>query len=299
MPIPATEKIWMDGVFVNWGDAKIHVMSHSLHYGSGVFEGIRFYEVNGQPCVFRLKEHVERLFYSASVMGFGIKYGREEVEKAILETIKVNKVKSGYIRPLIFYGYGSMSLEPKGAEQHLIIAVWPWGAYLGDSAVKVKVSKYVRLHPKSSEMGAKISGHYFNSTLAHEEASKSGYKEALLLDYKGNIAEGPGENFFIVKDGKIKTPRLGTILPGITRDSIIKIAKGLGYDIVESDLNLQEVYEADEAFFTGTAAEVTLIESVDDKPMKSFEMSKRIKQAFLEVVKGKNDKYKDWLTKVN
>ena len=211
------DKIWMDGKLVPWKDAKVHVLTHTLHYGLGVFEGIRFYETPKGPAVFRLKEHVDRLFDGAEKSFMKVPFSKEEISKAILETIKVNGTKAGYIRPIFFYGYGKMGLDPHGAPVNCSIAIWPWGSYLGDEAVKVKTSSFMRIHPKTTHAECKICGHYVNSIFASCEAKAEGYQEALLLDYEGNIAEGPGENFFIVKDGKILTPKLGNILQGITR----------------------------------------------------------------------------------
>jgi len=296
-----TKFIWMDGNLVPWKEAKIHVLTHSLHYGSAVFEGIRFYEtVDRRSAVFRLKEHVERLFNSAKAFNMQIPFSQEEICKAILETIKANEIKAGYIRPIAFFGYGKMGLGLKGAPVNVSIAVWPWGAYLGEKPVRVKTSGYIRIHPKSSIMEAKISGHYENSILASEEIHAKGYDEALLLDFKRNIAEGPGENIFIVKNNILITPKLGTILPGITRDSVIRIAKDEGLKVKEKILKLEEAYEADEAFYTGTAAEVTPIESIDDKKLKSAPgpVTTKLRSLYLDIVQGKNKKYESWLSYV-
>ena len=259
-----TEFIWMDGKLVKWSEAKIHVLTHTLHYGAGVFEGERFYETDKGPAVFRLKEHTERLFRSAESFEMKIPFSKEEINKATLETIKANRINSGYIRPIAYFGYGKMGLNPKGAPVNISIAVWPWGAYLGEDAVKVKIPKIIRTHPGTTDPHAKICGNYANSILASLEIKKSGYDEALLLDYKGNIAEGPGENIFIVKDGRLFTPLLGNVLPGITRMSIIQIAKDQGIKVEEKIITVDEVKQADELFFTGTAAEVTAIKQVDE-----------------------------------
>jgi branched-chain amino acid aminotransferase len=296
-----TKFIWMDGRLVEWKEAKIHVLTHSLHYGSGVFEGIRFYEADdGKSAVFRLKEHVERLFKSAKAFNMQIPFSQEQICSAILETIRVNEIKAGYIRPIAYFGYGKMGLGLKGAPVNVAIAVWPWGAYLGEKPVRVKTSSFMRIHPKTSFMEAKITGHYVNSIFASEEVQALGYDEALLLDFEGNIAEGPGENLFIVKNGVLITPKLGTILAGITRDSIIQIAKDEKINIEEKTLKLDDAYSADEAFFTGTAAEVTLIESLDDKKIGNGNMpiTEKLKQIFLDAVKGKNKKYEGWLSYV-
>ncbi|MFC1690761.1 branched-chain amino acid transaminase [Nanoarchaeota archaeon] len=293
------DKIWMDGKLINWDDAKVHVLSHSLHYGSGVFEGIRFYKTDKGPAVFRLKEHVERLFKSAKVFNMEIPHTKEQIEEAVKETIKVNKTDAGYIRPLVFYGYGKMGLNPEGADLHVMIAVWPWGSYLGDKAVSVKTSSFIRHHPKAVHTEAKVCGYYVNSIFASLEAKKEGYDEALMLDYEGNIAEGPGENLFIIKDGKIYTPGVGNILVGITRDSVMDIANHLGYDVVEKTLTLEDLKNADEAFFTGTAAEVTAIGKLDGKNLgngDTGQITDKIRTTYLDVVQGKKEKYLDWLS---
>jgi branched-chain amino acid aminotransferase len=293
-----TEFIWMDGQLVPWNDAKIHVLSHSLHYGSAVFEGIRVYETEKGPAIFRLKEHVERLFHSASAFNMKVPFSQDEISKAIVETVKVNKIKSGYIHPLIYFGYGKMGLSLVGAPVNVSISCWPWGAYLGDKPSRVKTSSFIRIHPKSSVMTAKITGHYENSILAGEEARALGYDEALLLDHLGNVAEGPGENLFIIKGEILFTPIAGNILPGITRDSIMKISQDLGYKVREIPMSLRNVYEADEAFFTGTAAEIHSLASLDDKKMKAAPgpLTKKIRDKFKEIVEGKDERYSSWLT---
>jgi len=292
-----TKFIWMDGKLIDWKEAKVHVLTHSLHYGGAVFEGIRFYKTAKGPAVFRLKEHLERLFHSASVFGMDVAFSKEEITDAIAATIKANGLEEGYIRPIIFYGYGTMGVSPKGAPVQVAIAVWPWGAYLGEKPVKVKISSFVKTHPKSTDPYAKITGNYQNSMLAGEEVKKQGYDEALLLDYQGNIAEGPGENIFLVKRGKLLTPRLGNVLPGITRDTIMTIAKDEGIPVKERDLRVEDVYEADEVFFTGTAAEVTSIASVDDKKIGEApgEITQKLRELYLAVVHGKQENYIDWL----
>lgn len=297
-----TEFIWMDGKLVKWNEAKIHVLTHTMHYGAGVFEGERFYETDKGPAVFRLKEHTDRLFRSAESFEMKIPFSKEEINKATLETIKANNIPSGYIRPIAFFGYGKMGLNPKGAPVNVSIAVWPWGAYLGEEAVRVKIPKIIRTHPGTTDPHAKISGNYANSILASLEIKRAGYDEALLLDYKGNIAEGPGENIFIVKDVKLFTPLLGNVLPGITRMSIIQIAKDNGIKVEEKVITVDEVKKADELFFTGTAAEVTAIKQVDETLIgngKMGQITSRLKKIFLEAVHGKSEKYKSWLTYVN
>lgn len=297
-----TKYIWMDGNLVLWRDAKVHVLTHTLHYGLGVFEGIRFYETESGPAVFRLKEHIERLLSGAKKVNMKVPFSEKELIDAVKLTVKENDVNSGYIRPIIYFGYGKMGLNPDGAPVCVSIACWPWGKYLGEDAVKVKTSSFIRIHPKSTHADAKITGHYVNSILANIEASYSGFDEALLLDFKGNVAEGPGENIFCVKAGKIYTPRLGNILPGITRASIIQIAKDLGYVVTEKDITIDELKNADEAFFTGTAAEVTAIRQIDDKLIgngSSGLITKKLKGVFMDAVCLKSKKYKEWLALVN
>lgn len=298
-----TEKIWMDGELVDWDKAFVHVMIHGLHYGSSVFEGERFYNTPKGPAIFRLKDHTKRLFYSASALDMVIPFSEEELNKAQLDTVRVNKVESGYIRPLSFYGYGKMGLNPKGAEVNTIVAVWPWGSYLGGEPIRVKVSKYIRIHPKSVIADAKVSGHYVNSILASLEMQKEGFDEGLLLDFEGNVAEGPGENLFIVKDGKVSTPAVGTILPGLTRASIIEILdKEFDIQAEERTITLDEVMHADEAFYTGTAAELQPIGSIDNQNIgdgKAGELTTKVREYFMDIVGGKNEKYEHWLNYVN
>jgi len=297
-----TEFIWMDGKFVKWKDAKIHVLVHTLHYGAGVFEGIRCYETEQGAAVFRLKEHTDRLYHSAGTLKMKIPYPKDEFIEAVKETVRKNNVKAAYIRPICFFGYGKMGLNPKGAPVNCSIAVWPWGKYLGEGTVKVKTSKYIRIHPKSTHADAKICGHYVNSIFASVEVKDKGYDEALLLNSEGFVEEGPGENIFYAKDGKIYTPPLGNILPGITRSSIIQIAKDEGYKVIEKDLTLDELKDGDELWFTGTAAEVTGIKQLDDKVIgngKIGPITSKFKDIFMDIVHGKNEKYKNWLSYVN
>lgn len=296
------KKIWMDGKLKNWEDCQVHVLTHALHYGSAVFEGIRFYETADGPAIFLLKEHIQRLFKSAKAIAMEIPYTEKELCEAVIETIKVNKIKAGYIRPIAFYGYGKMGLNPIGAPVKVAIAIWPWGAYLGEDTIKVKTSSYIRLHPKSLNTEAKVAGHYVNSIMASLEAKKAGCHEALLLDYKGKVAEGPGENIFVVKKGKILTPALGNILAGLTRKAVMQMAKDLGFTVVEKQLGIEDVRKADEAFFTGTAAEVTAIGYLDGKPVNKGKMgpiTEKLRALFHEVVQGKVGKYKKWLTYVS
>ena len=293
-----TKYIWMDGKFIDWDKAKVHVLAHTLHYGLGVFEGIRFYETSKGPAVFRLKDHIKRLFDGAKCSFMKVPYTQDKMNDAVLETIRKNKIKGGYIRPILFYGYGKMGLDPTGASVNAAIAVWPWDSYLGEEAVKVKTSSFIRIHPKSTHASCKICGHYVNSIFASLEAKEKGYNEALLLDHEGYCAEGPGENLFIIKDGKLLTPKLGNILSGITRKSIIEIAGNEGIKVEEAKIKLEDVYDADEAFFTGTAAEVTSIASVDNKKIGKQSpgpITKKLKELYLDIVHGKVKKYEHWL----
>ncbi|HLC96633.1 MAG TPA: branched-chain amino acid transaminase [Candidatus Nanoarchaeia archaeon] len=293
-----TEFIWMDGKFVKWDDAKIHVLTHTTHYGLGVFEGIRFYKTAEGPAIFRLKEHMDRLYKGAKTAFMKVPFSQEVYTEAVRETVRKNKIEAGYIRPLFIYGYGKMGLDPHGAPVNCSISCWPWGSYLGEEAVKVKISSFIRIHPQSTHADAKICGHYVNSIFASCEAKAAGYQESLLLDYKGNVAEGPGENFYIVKDGKIITPPLGNVLPGITRMSLLQLAKDNGIKVEERLFKPAEVYSADEAFYTGTAAEVTVIQSVDGKEIGSSApgpITSKLKEQFLDIVHGKLPKYRAWL----
>jgi len=293
-----TKYIWFNGKFVKWEKAKIHILTHALHYGSAVFEGIRCYQTPKGPAIFRLKEHIERLFNSAKCLEMKIPFSKEELQRVTIKLIKLNKVKECYIRPIVFYGYGKMGLNPKGAKVNCAIILWPWGKYLKEK-VKVKISKFIRLHPKSVISSAKVCGYYVNSIFATLEAQKSKFDEALLLDYKGFVAEGPGENIFIVKNKKLFTSKLESILPGITRDSIIKIARNEKIPVIEKDISVKELKNCDEAFFTGTAAEITPIVQIDDKIInqgKVGEMTKFLQEKFYKIVRAQDKNYKNWLT---
>jgi len=299
---PTTQKIWFNGKMVAWKDATTHVMSHGLHYGSGVFEGIRFYETDKGPAIFRLKEHVARQFYSAKAIGMKLPFTQKTLFDAIVKTVKVNKVTSGYIRPLSFYGYGKMGLNPTGAPVDTIIACWPWGSYLGGEPIRVQTSKYIRIHPKSLIADAKVAGHYVNSILASLEMMKEKMDEALFLDFKGNIAEGPGENIFFVKKGVLHTPRLGMILAGITRSTIFDLAKGMKLKVKEGTYKLPDLYKADEAFFVGTAVEVQPIGIVDSKKIgngKTGAYTAQFRDQYLDLVAGRIPKYTKFLTYVS
>lgn len=292
-----TSKIWLNGQFVDWDKANIHILSHSLHYGSGVFEGIRMYDTTKGSAIFQLDRHLDRLYYSAKSVKMEVPWTKEEFKKAILETIKINDVKACYIRPIIYYGYGELRVGPGGCPVEASIAVWPWGTYLSDDPIEIKTSDFIRIHPKSSVTDAKICGHYINSMLAGLQATSKGYTEALLLDFEGNIAEGPGENFFMVKNNKIITPPLGTILAGITRESVIELARDLGHEVIEKAIKLEDAYKADECFFTGTAAEMTPIESIDNKKIKNArgKVTSHLREEFMKIVNGENEKYNKWL----
>jgi branched-chain amino acid aminotransferase len=303
--LQATDTIWMDGTFVPWNDAKVHVLAHTLHYGTGVFEGIRCYKTVAGSAVFRLREHVDRLFASAHILQMEIPYTRQQVAEAILETIRANKIEACYIRPLAFIGYGAMGIYPRENPVQLVIAVWPWGSYLGDEGLKngirVKVSSYTRPHINATMVRAKAVANYANSLLAKREALKDGYDEALLLDTDGYVAEGSGENIFMVRYGVIKTPPLTAILEGITRDTVMKLAQERGLKLVEERFTRDELYIADEAFFTGTAAEITPIREVDGRKIgdgKPGPITKQLQTAFFDIVLGKDQKHADWLMAV-
>ena len=297
----ATKDIWFNGNLVPWAKAKIHVLSHSLHYGTGAFEGIRMYETAKGPAIFHLKRHMERLIFSASTLGMKLPYSLDELMEAAVETVRKNKLKSCYIRPIAYFGFGEVRVLPTNCPVEVAIAAWPWGAYLGDEPARITVVKTLRIHPQTLAVKAKITGHYVNSMLAGREATDRGFTEALQLDYQGNIAEGPGENFFIVKDNVISTPALGSILPGITRASVIELARDLGYKVEERAISPAEAAKADECFFTGTAAEITPIASIDDAKIKSAPgpVTKRIRDEFMKITRAENPKYKNWLTFVN
>ncbi|WP_085050794.1 branched-chain amino acid transaminase [Candidatus Magnetominusculus xianensis] len=303
--IKKTEKIWMDGEFVNWEDATVHVMTHTLHYGLGVFEGIRSYKTPSGPAVFRLKEHVERLFDSAHIFQVEIPFTREQIVNAVIDCVKINRLEECYIRPFVYIGYGLMGIYPKDNPVKVAVAAYPWGSYLGENAIqngiRVKVSSYIRNHVNSNMSRGKISGYYINSQLAKTEAVTLGFAEALLLDADGYVAEGSGENIFIVRNGKLKTTPLTSILEGITRDSIMKIAADNGLEITEARFTRDELYISDEAFFSGTAAEITPIVEVDNRKIgegKPGEITTKLQSIFFDTVHGKVDKYHSWLTYV-
>jgi branched-chain amino acid aminotransferase len=297
------ETIWMDGELIKWDEANVHVLTHTLHYGLGVFEGIRCYETPKGPAVFRLKEHVKRLINSAHIFQMEIPYTEEQIEEATITTIKANKFTECYIRPLAFIGAGGMGLYPGDNPVNLAIAAWPWGAYLGEDGIKkgirVKTSSFIRCHVNSNMSMAKVCGYYVNSQLAKKEAILCGYDESLLLDADGFVSEGSGENIFIVRDGILKTTPLTSILEGITRDSIITIAKDKGIQVKEARFTRDEIYISDEAFFTGTAAEITPIRELDGRTLgkgRPGPITKAIQDTFFDAVSGKSESYEAWLT---
>ncbi|MGD0918751.1 MAG: branched-chain amino acid transaminase, partial [Thermodesulfobacteriota bacterium] len=298
-----TEKIWMDGKFIPWGEANVHILTHSLHYGLAVFEGIRCYLCDdGQSAVFRLKEHVERLFDSAQIGDLKMPYSKREIAEACKEILRVNRLKEGYIRPIVFIGEGVMGVYPGDNPIRVAIITWPWGAYLGEGAldrgIRVKVSSYTRHHVNVMMTKAKICGNYVNSVLAKREVTRMGYDEALMLDTEGYVSEGSGENIFMAKNGVLKTTPLTSVLSGITRDSVIQIAKARRITLREERFTRDELYTAQEAFFTGTAAELTPVREVDDRKIgegKPGPITKELQSIFFDIVKGKSSEYKEWL----
>ena len=297
--------IWYDGKLVPWRSATTHVLTHSLHYGLAVFEGLRTYDTVDGPAIFRLPEHTERWFNSAKIYMMKMPYSPEVLMAAHCEVVRANKLKSCYLRPIAFYGSEKMGVSPKGASVHVAIAAWPWGAYLGAEAlekgIRVKTSSFSRHHVNVNMARAKFSGTYANSILANTEAIEHGYDEALLLDVDGFVAEGSGENLFIVKNGKIYEPEIASALIGITRDSIHTLAKELGYKVASKRLTRDDIYIADEAFFSGTAAEITPIRELDGRVIgagKRGPVTTKIQKMYFDVVHGKVTKYKKWLTPV-
>ena len=297
--------IWYDGKLVPWREANTHVLTHSLHYGLAAFEGLRAYNTVKGTAIFRLAEHIERMFNSAHIYMMKIPYDRETIMEACKEVVRANKLESCYIRPICFYGSEKMGVSPRGATVHVAIAAWPWGAYLGEDGIakgiRVKTSSFTRHHVNVSMVRAKASGYYINSILANTEALNDGYDEALLLDTEGYVSEGSGENVFIVKEGGLYTPDLASCLDGITRDAIITIARDLGIEVREKRITRDEVYICDEAFFTGTAAEVTPIRELDRIEIGSGSrgpITEQIQSAFFDIVNGRNPKYAHWLTLV-
>jgi len=301
--VQKVSKIWMDGKLIPWEEANVHILTHSLHYGLAVFEGIRCYLCyDGKSAVFRLREHVNRLFDSAQIGDIKIPYSKREISEACKETLRVNQLKEGYIRPIVFIGEGVMGVYPGDNPIQVAIITWSWGAYLGEGAlekgIRVKVSSYTRHHVNVMMTKAKICGNYVNSVLAKREVMKMGYDEALMLDTEGYVSEASGENIFMVKNEVLKTTPLTSILPGITRDAVIQIAKAKKIPLLEERFTRDELYTAQEAFFTGTAAELTPIREVDDRIVgdgKPGPITKELQAAFFDIVKGKNPAYKEWL----
>jgi branched-chain amino acid aminotransferase len=295
-----TEKIWMNGELVDWGDARIHVASHGLHYGTGVFEGIRCYDTERGPAVFRLTEHLERLETSAKLLYMELPYSVEELHAACRETIVANDLAECYVRPIAFFGYGELGVHTGTNPVDVAVICFPWGAYLGEESqakgITAMISSWRRVGPNTIPHAAKATGVYLNSMLATHEAQRSGYDEAILLTEDGNVADGPGETIFVVKGGTIFTPDLGaSILPGITRDAVIQIAQDRGYTVVEKGLIRTDLYTADEVFFTGTAAEVTPVRSVDDHEIGVGPVTLELQAAYTEAVRGRSERWTHWL----
>jgi branched-chain amino acid aminotransferase len=296
----ATEKIWLNGELVDWDEARVHVGIHGLHYGTGVFEGIRCYETSKGPSVFRLRDHLQRLHDSARLLYMTIPYSVEELRQATHELVQTNGLPSSYIRPIAFYGYGELGVSTAGNPVETVIMNWPWGAYLGEDSlskgITAKISSWTRVGPNVIPHVAKATGIYLNSMLATTEARRGGYDEAILLTDQGTVADGPGENIFVVRNGVIHTPPLSTsILPGITRDAVITIARELGYVLEETDLIRADLALADEVFMTGTAAEVTPVRAVDDVEIGVGPVTLALQEAYLAVVNGLDERWSDWL----
>lgn len=299
-------KIWMDGEMVEWRDAKIHVLTHTLHYGCGAFEGVRAYKTEQGPAIFRLREHTDRLFNSAKILRMPMPFSKEEVMQAQLDVVKANGLDSCYLRPLVWLGSEKLGVSPKGAKVHLMVAAWSWGAYLGEDGMKrgirVKTSSYTRHHVNVTMTQAKAVSNYTNSILANMEVTEDGYDEALLLDSAGFVSEGAGENIFVIKDGVLYTPDLSAgALNGITRNTIFAICQDMGLELKEKRITRDEIYICDEAFFTGTAAEVTPIRELDRVQIGAGSrgpITEKIQAAYFDIVYGRNAKYSEWLTKV-
>jgi branched-chain amino acid aminotransferase len=298
-------KIWMDGSFVNWADANVHILTHSLHYGLAAFEGIRCYKGKSGSAIFRLQEHVDRLFDSAHIGMMAIPYEKKQVAEAIVETVRVNQLDACYIRPLVYIGYGAMGVYPGDNPVKLAIAAWKWGTYLGDDAlangIRACVSSFTRHHVNVSMTRGKISGYYVNSILAKREAKSDGYDEAILLDPDGYVSEGTGENIFIVRKGRIKTTPLTSILEGITRNSVIDLAREQGISVTEERFTRDEMYIADEVFVTGTAAELTPVREIDNRRIgtgKPGPITLALQKRFFSIVRGEDSTHESWLTRV-
>ena len=297
--------IWYDGKMVNWRDATTHVLTHTLHYGMGVFEGVRAYKTDKGTAIFRLQEHTDRLFRSAHILQMKMPFTKEEMMEAQKAAVRENNLESAYMRPMAFYGAEAMGISAKTLSTHVIVAAWKWGAYMGqdalDNGIRVKTSSFSRHHVNITMCKAKANGNYMNSILAHQEAALDGYEEALLLDVDGFVAEGSGENIFIVRNGKLYTPDLTSALEGITRDTIVQLAAEIGLTVIEKRITRDEVYTADEAFFTGTAAEVTPIRELDRRAIgagTAGPITKQLQKMYFDAVTGKSAEHADWLTLV-
>ena len=298
--------IWYDGQLVDWRNATTHVLTHTLHYGMGVFEGVRAYETPKGPAIFRLQDHTDRLFRSAKILGMDLPFSKEQINQAHIDVVRANQLKSCYFRPMAFYGSGKLGVAPKQDDVQVIVAAWPWGAYLGEEGleqgIRVKTSSFTRHHVNITMCKAKANGNYMNSILANNEATADGYDEALLLDVDGFVAEGSGENIFIVRKGKLYTPDLTSALEGITRDTVVQLAQEMGLQIIEKRITRDEVYTADEAFFTGTAAEVTPIRELDRRSIgegKRGPITTEIQKRYFDCVKGLDAGKQDWLTYID
>ncbi|MCK9215947.1 MAG: branched-chain amino acid transaminase [Rhodoferax sp.] len=303
-------KIWMDGQLVDWRDAKIHVLTHTLHYGCGVFEGVRAYKTAEGTAIFRLEEHTQRLLNSARILRMAIPFSKEQIMQAQVDVVRANKLESCYLRPLSWIGSRKLGVSPKGNHIHLMVAAWAWGAYLGDEGmtrgIRVKISSYTRHHVNITMTQAKAVSNYTNSILANTEALDDGYDEAILLDANGFVSEGSGENVFVVKDGVVYTPDLSAgALNGITRNTVLHICQDLGIEVVQKRITRDEIYICDEAFFSGTAAEITPIRELDRIELgqpgyvgSRGPITEKIQNAFFDIVNGRNPKYAHWLTKV-
>ncbi len=294
--------IWFDGKLVDWREANIHVLTHSLHYGLSVFEGVRAYKTVQGTAIFRLPEHTRRLMNSAKIFQMNLGYDSETLMQAQKEVVRSNQLESCYLRPIAWIGSEKLGVSPKGNTVHVAIAAWPWGAYLGEEGItkgiRVKTSSFTRHHVNASLVRAKASGYYINSILANSEATNDGYDEALLLDTEGYVSEGSGENVFIIRQGRLYTPDLASCLDGITRDAVITMARGLEIEVIEKRITRDEVYCADEAFFTGTAAEITPIRELDNRPIGSGQrgpLTQKLQQLFFDVIAGKSEQYRHWL----
>jgi len=293
--------IWLDGKMVPWRDAKVHVLTHTLHYGLGVFEGVRAYKTDEGPAIFRLQEHTDRLFRSAKIMGMGMPYDKDTLNEAQKAVVRENNLESAYLRPMCFYGSEGMGIRADNLQTHVMIAAWEWGSYLGaenmEKGIRIRTSSFTRHHVNITMCKAKANGNYMNSIMALQEAVECGYDEALLLDANGFVAEGSGENFFMVRDGVLYTPTLTSALEGITRETVMTLAKDIGLEVVEKQITRDEVYVADEAFFTGTAAEVTPIRELDNRSIGNGgrgPITEQLQAMYFDQVYGRSAVYQNW-----